>query len=454
MKWQCRSSSKMAISKALLIYIVVLCIITSSCVIEKNEVKTTKANHTKVYMLLLDSADPVIVDFLIKNNRLPNFKFLKEKGASGNVTSIKTLRNNRTTIISLPVIATIFTGKTPQEHGMTSHIFVSDGPDYYYPFTEMPIPAIWNIANFYNLSVGIVGTQGNIPIDKVKGFIVSGEYTIKRQAMQNLGLAERLFVMIKYPDWSIVFPSSMAEEAGRHIGNGREISEEYIKYGFPYDFPAAIEENYAWSYRFQIMNSPSKAQLKTALRVLNSNKTAYYVFADDYNRMKLSNYFYNAYRPDLFIEYLEGIDFFGNLFSTYEYTNFSNLDSIPFRYYEFFDKHIGEILRNIDNNTVLIVVSDHGMRQQASLINFSRSLPKREQGILFVYGPNIKQAANITKASVYDITPMTLYIMGLAVGDDMKGRARREIYERVVPKKHVKSYRKNQSKTGVTVESY
>lgn len=84
------------------------------------------------------------------------------------------------------------------------------------------------------------------------------------------------------------------------------------------------------------------------------------------------------------------------------------------KYYEYVDNAIGEILKHCDKNTIVIIASDHGQRYAHHMYPFS--------GILIVNGENIKQNTKITDASIYDLVPTTLYLMGLPVAEDMDGK--------------------------------
>ena len=380
-----------------------------------------KDNSTKVYLLLLDAADPDIIEYLIEKGQLPNFKRLREEGVYSDLVSFTVQNGKYEHILSPPVIATIFTGKSPEEHGMTSHIFTPGGPDYYYPFRYMPVPSLWNIVNHYDKTAGIVGTQGNLPVEDIFGFIVSGEYTIKKTALEHNNLFRNLFLNYKFPNFQIIFPKFLKKEIDKNFPTGESGLNEFKRYNFENDFPYETENFYIQHYDKVIKENPKKLELKFASEIGKSDKTAYYAFIDDYNRMKLSNYFYEKYKPHLFIEYLAGLDYYGNLYLTFEHTNYSDMNSILFNYYKFHDKHIGEVLDNIDDNTILLVLSDHGGLKQQSKENYTFLNMRGIKGILFLYGKDVRKNAILANVSVYDIAPTVLYLIGLPVGG-MEGK--------------------------------
>ena len=52
----------------------------------------------------------------------------------------------------------------------------------------------------------------------------------------------------------------------------------------------------------------------------------------------------------------------------------------------------------------------------------------RSNGIFIAYGPNIKQGATVTNATLYDITPTILYLQGHPIPKDMDGRVLTDIF--------------------------
>jgi predicted AlkP superfamily phosphohydrolase/phosphomutase len=112
----------------------------------------------------------------------------------------------------------------------------------------------------------------------------------------------------------------------------------------------------------------------------------------------------------LFIEYLVGLDYFGKILHVKEYTNYSNLNSSLFNYYKFFDSHVGEIINNIGDNTILIIVSDHGTLKYQSENNYTFSNMRKEKGILYFYN---YESYPIMDNDVYNIFPIISNILHL-----------------------------------------
>ncbi len=369
----------------------------------------------------MDSADPQIINYLTERNMLPNFRRLKEQGAYGELQSfaVKSKQYPQGVVVSLPVIATIFTGRPPEEHGMVSHIFLPEGPDNYYPFSSMPVPSVWNIANAHNLSAGIIGTLGNYPVEQIKGYIVSGEYIKKTLAKKHLSFWQSMSLDRKFKDSELVYPSFIKDEVNRNIPKQRELAEEFRDYNLSYDFPEDIEKFYIEAYEKMAAQDSRRIALGFAAYIAKSNMTMYYAFVDDLTTMYNALFFYSNYQTPVFVEYLENLDFVTNMHHTYEQTNYASAKGELLDYYKFYDKHLGEVIDLIDGQTTLIVLSDHGAIEQQYSGNYT--FVRRDKGVIFFYGNQVRKG-KLDNMSVYDVAPTMLYLLNLPPERMMKGK--------------------------------
>ena len=116
--------------------------------------------------------------------------------------------------------------------------------------------------------------------------------------------------------------------------------------------------------------------------------------------------------------------------------------------YVAFDKVLGEILKHVDENTYLIIVSDHGIKP---LREFEETDPHAHMdhekttpviakhdfadgddvpGSFFAMGPGIKQNLRLMgfAASVYDIAPTILHLYGIEQPPQMRGHVLSDIF--------------------------
>ena len=126
------------------------------------------AKH-RVFVLGLDGCDPVLVDDLVRQGRLPNFKRLMAEGAFGPLRSQEPM-------LSPLLWTTIATGKWPTEHGVLDFM-IADPDDPKKRVTvegrNRQVEAIWDVVGRYGSKVGVIGWLATHPAEKVNGFAVS-----------------------------------------------------------------------------------------------------------------------------------------------------------------------------------------------------------------------------------------------------------------------------------------
>lgn len=101
--------------------------------------------------------------------------------------------------------------------------------------------------------------------------------------------------------------------------------------------------------------------------------------------------------------------------------------------YQFHDMMLGRLLQLAGEETTVLIVSDHGYRTALPPVNDpaaaaaartleALSLEHRPQGICLMHGPHVRQGEIIEGASLLDVTPTVLTLLGLPIGADMDGR--------------------------------
>ncbi len=108
------------------------------------------------------------------------------------------------------------------------------------------------------------------------------------------------------------------------------------------------------------------------------------------------------------------------------------------RYYKIVDRQLAETLKEAGEDTVVIVVSDHGWDP---LYPGHDNAP---DGIFAMYGgPTVRPASRPT-LHIYDVTPTVLALLGLPVADDMDGLVARQLIDPAFfeehPLRHVERY--------------
>ncbi len=361
----------------------------------------SRDKESEVWILGLDGADWDVLDPMLAKGELPNIAALRQGGASGQLLS-------EAPMLSPILWNTIATGKSPDQHGVTW--FMTDAPDG----TKIPISsrnrwvrAIWDIASQRNLPVGVIGWWATWPVDPVNGFMVSDyvgwhSFGISSQAVDVPGktwpadLLERVKQLMP-PLESI--PVSQLQEMV-HLPADRLAFDPAAD---PYSNPM----------------SHLRQAVATARGFTN-------IAVDQLKR----------HRPRFFGLYYEGTDGVQHLFmddappqqpwiSDEDYAAYK--DAVE-RYWMWQDKLLGEVLAERRPNTTVFVVSDHGVRQgnerlhEAHATVATADQSHMPDGVIIINGPMVRAGARIEGATIYDVAPTVLHLLGLPVPKDMKGR--------------------------------
>jgi hypothetical protein len=108
------------------------------------------------------------------------------------------------------------------------------------------------------------------------------------------------------------------------------------------------------------------------------------------------------------------------------------------RYSAYLGHVVGEFAKGLRPNEILIVVSSYGMqpvplwRRLLAGIGGSKASgthASAPDGIVMAVGDGIRPGSSIRGASILDVAPTILYLMGLPVARDMEGRVFTEMLE-------------------------
>lgn len=138
-------------------------------------------------------------------------------------------------------------------------------------------------------------------------------------------------------------------------------------------------------------------------------------------------HFKEKYDPDLFFVYYRQLD---GACHTFVDRNFTKVEHM----YEYFDEILGQIIEEVDEDTTLFVISDHGcgngnLSKRGQGINFTLT-QHRMNGVVMMMGPNIKKDYDIGNMSVKGVAQTTLYLMDMPIGMDMtSGRVFTEAFK-------------------------
>lgn len=373
---------------------------------------------TRAVVIGIDSADWTLIDPLIADGSMPHLAALKERAAWGEIETL-------TDIPLSPVIWTsVATGKTAAKHGITW--FMVDWPDG----TRVPVrsvnrktKAIWNIAAENGRRPAVVGWWATYPAEDVdKGVIVSDGL-----GFHGFGSTAR-----GDDDRGKVHPPSLYSELAVLVPPEQQVG---------YDFVSRFIRLSREEYRSEMFD-PGRFPRRDPYNPIHLFQQ-YAVTAEGYTAIaeKLL-----AERPyELFLLYYEQVDSFSHLFMKYvepklewvDDEGFARYKNVVREWYRYQDELLGRVLAEIDlEETAVFIVSDHGFKTGERRIRSEKTVDVRrahldheEMGIFLAAGPHIRRGAEVTGASVMDVTPTVLRYLGLPVAQDMDGKVVDEIFE-------------------------
>lgn len=380
----------------------------------------------KVLLIGWDACEWKVVDELIGKGLMPTLqKFLKD-GTSGKIATLEPP-------ISPMLWTSIATGKRPEAHGITG--FLEPDTDLNSKsgvrpvlVTSRKVKAIWNILNQEGYKSNIIGWWPSHPAEPINGCMVSNFYPLSRV------VNEEKWTMIE----GTVYPKRLAEELVKLRVHFNEFSGPVIKNFIP---GAEKVDQDKEKVLFNVVNTLGHAcSIHNAATYLIENEPA-----------------------DFTAIYYDAMDHFSHAAMKYHPPKMPHIDQEKYNLYNgivtaayrFHDMMLERLLELVDDDTTVMIISDHGFHPdhlRPVMLPKEPSGPTYEHspyGFFAVKGPGIAKNKKIFGGSVIDITPTVLSIYDLPVARDMKGRVLNDIYE--IPKKinFIDSWENVEGETGM-----
>jgi hypothetical protein len=340
----------------------------------------------KVVLVGLDGADWRVIQPMMEGGSLPVFAGMVRDGSTADLATIH--HSN-----SAVIWASIYTGDAPDRHG---------------------------VLDFYRIRFPGLASAGIFPLHRIF-------FKELADLVSPLGLTEqvpvdRFSLKASPPLWEI------ADRAGLSIG----VTDAYF-YSFPALKPSR-PESWFFSYGFdeysshpsrylELFAQPRNVALYRSLRPILAGGDFKWQsgvlmkmlaehpqprFVNLYTHQPDSNqhWYWKWYQPD---------HFFGTAARLAE-----NRDRIPGIYRDF-DAFLAPLLAKVGPETVVIVVSDHGHSPTIVDRLYSQHF-HGPPGILLLQGGPVKHGKALDGASIYDVYPTVLYLLGLPVPKDAEGK--------------------------------
>lgn len=407
--------------------------------------RATPRTPYKVLLVGIDGASFRVMDPLLQQGRLPNFARLIEHG-------VRAPLHSENPMLSPILWTTIATGQKHEDHGIESFVLYRDPKKPRHGTLvgseDRRTLAVWNIASAFGRRVGFLGWWASWPAEPVNGWIVSDRLALDRHGVlagdrETQGRA---------------FPGALtAELAPLVVDPMAPPMDEILKMVALTPREQAemrLAQRPVFGHGLSVVKFAYCSQRsieKMALHLLGKGQpelTGVFLVAND----PVSHTFWHYYEPGAY----HGVDPKAS----------RRLGVIVPRMYEHNDAFLGQLLERVDENTAVLVVSDHGFEASGRLpalkpaeklftgpeaeaahmrgeIAVGQSGKHQIEGVLIAAGGPIRPGAAV-KATLTDITPTILAILGLPVPRDMEGRVLGDLLEpgflEAHPVKRIDSY--------------
>ncbi|HEY7112315.1 MAG TPA: alkaline phosphatase family protein [Thermoanaerobaculia bacterium] len=361
-----------------------------------------------VIWLGLDGLDWELLDRLSAEGKMPNWKRLVAEGASGKLTSF-------VPILSPVVWTTAATGVGPDVHRVLDFQEVDARTGQKVPVSgfSRAVPALWNLASASGRRVGVVGFWATHPAEQVQGFFVSDRASP--------------ILFEKLPLAGVAYPSNLEAGVAQVVArDGRIGAADLAPYlDMPPDAIAA-----------ELASGAGMEDKVVALsRILSATRVYQRIARDLYDRN----------HPDLMALYIEGTDEVGHVFASFVPPKLACVSDEDFRrysravdvYYAAIDRILGQWMRRAsEDGATLVVHSDHGFKwgadrpcERSSLNWATAGFWHRLDGVYAFWGKGVRPSAARGQASIFDVAPTVLGLLGLPPDTRMTGHALDKAFE-------------------------
>ncbi len=370
----------------------------------------------KLLLIGWDAADWEIIWPLIHQGKMPALKRLIENGVYGNMSTMNPPYS--------PMLWTsVATGKTPDKHGILGFIEVTPDAKTVRPVTttSRKTRAIWNIFHNKGIKTNLVGWWPSFPVEPINGVIVSDRFPkTSRDLMKATPMSEYC-----------IHPWDMKDNFKNLRMFPFEITEAHL-YPFVPRAHDVDQENHKGLSAIAKIVSENTSLHNAATRLLRTSEwdfmAVYYDMIDH-----ICHSFMKYHPPKLPAVDANNYDIFKDAVSGA---------------YMFQDMMLERKLSLIDEDTTVMIMSDHGFESGPKrILNMPKvqaapSLEHRQFGMFVASGPNIKKNQKVFGMGLIDVAPTILHHFGLPVGKDMDGKVILDIFEKTVAPTYIESWDK------------
>lgn len=387
----------------------------------------------KILVIGWDGADWKAINPLIEKGLMPHTEKLINEGVMGNLATLDPP-------LSPMLWTSIATGKRPYKHGILGFTEPKADNSGIQPVlnTSRKCKAIWNILMQEQYKVHTIGWWPSHPAEPINGISISNFY-------QKANIPKDPNKLDSWPMMpGVIHPKEMHQLFASLRVHPYELTANHLQPFMPNGHLANQEEK-----KFQVKINSLRKIISDCASIHSS---ATYILENE--------------EWDFLGVYYDGIDHFGHGFMKFHpphrphidkelYDAFSYVIDAGYRYH---DMMLGKLLSLTDDDTTVILLSDHGFHPDHMRPDVIAKIPAgpaiehNPLGVLIVKGPGIKKDERIYGSSLIDITPTILSIADLPIGKDMDGKPLNDIFIEKKENQFIESWESREGDCGTHPE--
>jgi predicted AlkP superfamily phosphohydrolase/phosphomutase len=386
-------------------------LLAATAVRAQNHEKAAPRPH--VVVVGVNGMELDVIRPLILKGDMPNLEHIVNNGTYGKLRTVSAPNCPR-------VYSTIFTSTQPDEHGVTGFL-VGGITANTNMLKEEPI---WSVLSRNDVTVGMANVPATFPVMPVNGYMISGMLTRGKNCEDGVLCAPKLS---EVTGGDAVYPRTLQPELLKNVGDFYIDCERMPGAGDLKGHEKEVIDK--WLNKVQLIRDE---QTKLFDYLLTKHPTEFTMLGQSCED-RTGHWLYPI------APYNAGYNASINNVRT---------EAFPDQYIAF-DKVLGSILKHVDENAYVIIVSDHGIKPLREFetkdphahMDHEKTTPVIAKhdfadgddvpGSFFAMGPGIKHNSRLMgfEATVYDITPTILHIYGIEQPKQMRGRVLTEIFD-------------------------
>ncbi|MGB3541361.1 alkaline phosphatase family protein [Rubrivirga sp.] len=361
----------------------------------------------RVLLIGWDAADWKVISPLLDAGKMPALASLVERGVMGNLATLEPP-------FSPMLWTSIATGHTADRHGILHFVQPDETGTGIRPVlgTSRTAKALWNVLHQSGMRSNVVGWWPSHPAEPIRGAMVSN------------------FFQTETPPPGTVHPPDLEDVLLDLRVGVKELTGNHLVPFLP-DL-AEIDQ----------IQDPRPLAVARAI-------------SDSASIHAAATYLMETTDWDLTAVYFDAIDHLGHGFMRYHPPQLPGVTDDDFRLYRhvieagyrFHDMMLGQLLAQTDDDTAVILLSDHGFysdhlrpREVPRHVPAGAATEHRPFGVLAMAGPGIRRDQRVNGAGLLNIAPTVLTLLGLPVGADMPGAPLVQAFETPPPFETIPSW--------------